>query len=94
MSRGELHKVSSFFDKYKRILVAPEGRVIKEFLDLVEDMFAVKIPGGKVSYNPMTKVLLLRGLGPLRSEIKMKEPEVLAHLRGRLGDQNAPVRVA
>ncbi len=92
--RGELKSVSSLFDKYKKTLIAPQGTVIKEFLDLLEDMFAVKVEKGRVSYNPSTKVLMINGLGPLRSEVRMREGEVLAHLKGRLGEKNAPKRLA
>lgn len=91
--RGELKSVASLFDTYKKRLVAPEGAVIGEFLELVEDMFSVKVPKSKVAYNPATKMLTMRGLGALRSEILMREREVLAHLKGRLGEKNAPRRV-
>ncbi len=91
--RGELKKVSSLFDKYKKTLLAPQGTVIKEFLELVEDMFQVKVDKGRVSYDPTTKALAIKGLGPLRTEVRMREKEVLDHLRGRLGEKNAPKRL-
>ena len=93
MPRGELKQVSSLFEKYKRTLIAPEGAVISEFLELLQDMFAVKVPRSKISYNPSTRALVISGLSALRSEVRMREVEILAHLRGRLGEKNAPKRV-
>lgn len=93
MSRGELTKVSSLFDKYKKTLVAPEASVVSAFLEVVEDLFSVKLSREKVRYNPTSRTLSLRGLGALRSEVKIREGEILNHLRGRLGDKGSPKRV-
>lgn len=92
MARGELQKVSSLFDKYKKTLVAPERVVVQEFVGLVEDMFKVRVAGAQVSYNPTTRALGVRGVSALKSEIRLHEAEILAHLRARLGDKNAPKR--
>lgn len=94
MSRGELTKVSSLFDKYKKTLVAPEASVISAFLEVVEDLLSVKLSREKVKYNPTSRTLSLNGLGALRSEVKIREGEILDHLRGRLGDKCSPKRVA
>lgn len=93
MSRGELKKVSSLFDKYKKTLVAPEASVVSAFLEVVEDLFSVKLSREKVRYNPTSRTLSLSGLGALRSEVKIRESEILGHLRGRLGDKGSPKRV-
>lgn len=89
----ELTKLSSLFDKYKKILKAPEASVVAAFLEVVEDMFAVRMSAKKISYNPSTRLLSVHGLGALKSEIRMREKEVLAHLRGRLGEKSAPTRI-
>ncbi len=93
MSRGELTKVSSLFDKYKKTLIAPEASVINAFLEVMEDLLSVKLSKEKVRYNPTSRTLSLRGLGALRSEVKIREDEILNHLRGRLGEKSSPRRV-
>ena len=91
--RGELKSVSSLFERYKKTLVAPESSVINAFLEVVEDLLSIKVGKEKVRYSPSSRTLSLSGLGSLRSEIKMREAEILDHLRGRLGDKSAPRRV-
>ena len=91
--RGELKSVSSLFDRYKKTLVAPESSVVTAFLEVVDDLLSVKVVKEKVRYSPSSRTLSLLGLGSLRSEIKMREEEILVHLRGRLGEKSAPKRV-
>lgn len=91
--RGELKKASDLFLKYQRVLVAPQASVIKEFVSVVQDLLSVQIPAEKVSYSPMTRTLSIKGMGPLKSEIKVREMEVLSHLRGRLGEKSYPKRL-
>lgn len=93
MQRGELKKVSSLFERYKKTLVAPESSVISAFLEVVEDLLSVKLVKEKVRYSPVSRTLSLSGLGSLRSEIKMREEEIINHLKGRLGEKSAPKRV-
>jgi hypothetical protein len=87
---AELKKISSLFDKYKKTLVAPESSVVGVFVDVVQDLLGVECQKGQVRYNPTTRVLSFLGGGVLRGECKTHEAEILAHLRGRLGDKNAP----
>lgn len=91
--RGELKSVSSLFERYKKTLVAPEASVVTAFLEVVYDLMSVKVDKAKVRYAPTSRTLSLVGLGSLRSEIKMREAEILDHLRGRLGEKGAPKRV-
>lgn len=90
MARGELKKASDLFEKYKARLVAPEGSVVNAFIEVVEDLFGIKLSSSQVKYRPGTKTLSLIGVAPLRQEIKRREREVLDHLKGRLGEKGAP----
>lgn len=87
---AELKKVSSLFDRYKKTLIAPEASVINAFVEVVDDLLGISFPKNKIKYNPATKILTFSGSGLLRGECKLHEPEIIAHLRGRLGDKSAP----
>lgn len=91
--RGELKRVSSLFEKYKKTLVAPESSVIEVFLEVLDDVLGIRIEKSKVRYVPGTKTLSIQGLGSLRSEIKMHEKEIMNHLKGRLGEKSAPKKI-
>ena len=90
MARGEIKKLSSLFDKYKLRLVAPEASVINAFIEVVRDLLGIELAKGKIRYSPTSKTLSTTLAGPLRSEIKLREGEIIAHLKGRLGEKNAP----
>lgn len=90
---AELKQVSSLFDKYKKTLVAPEASVVNAFVEVVDDLLGIHCPKSKIKYNPTTKTLSFSGAGILRGECKIHEPEIIAHLRGRLGDRGAPVAI-
>lgn len=90
MRGKEIKKVGDLFEKYHRRLVAPEGSVIEAFVEVVEDLLSFKIPKSKVRYTPASKILSLQGKAALKSEIKLHEREILNHLKGRLGEKNAP----
>lgn len=81
------------FEKYKKTLVAPESSVIEVFLEVVEDVLGIKVKKDIVKYVPGTKTLSILGAGSLRSEVKMREEEILTHLKGRLGEKSAPKKI-
>lgn len=93
MARGELKKLSTLFDKYKERLVAPEATVIDALVEVVKDLLGFEIDKKKVRYSPGSKTLSFVGSGALRSELKLHEKEILAHLAGRLGKKSAPLKI-
>lgn len=92
-SRGEITKLSTLFEKYKKILKAPQGSVVSSFCELVFELMTIEIEKTSVTYNVHTRVLHLKVSGPLKSEIKIRKNELLSHLKGRLGEQNAPKEI-
>ncbi len=92
-SRGEITKLNTLFEKYKKILKAPQGTVVDAFCGLVLELMSIEIQKTLVTYNVHTRVLHLKVSGPLKSEIKLRKSELLAHLKGRLGEQNAPKEI-
>ena len=94
MPRGEgIKALGSLFEKYKKQLIAPQGSVITAFQEVVEDIFGLKIPKENISYSVHNKTISLRISGPLKTEIKLRKDEVIAHLKGRLGEKSAPTDI-
>ena len=94
MSRGEgVKKISDLFSVYKKRLVAPESSVIEAFAEVVEDLIGLSVAKDKVSYSPRSRTLNLNLSGPLKTEIKMREAEIIDHLKGRLGEKNSPRQI-
>lgn len=91
--RGEITKIQNLFEVYKQRLRAPQGSVIKEFQEVIKEMFHVDIRPDQCSYSVATKTLKVTLSGPLRTEITLRKSEVLAHLKGRLGEKSAPTNI-
>jgi hypothetical protein len=85
-ARGEITKISSLFEKYKKTLKAPQGVVISEFCTLVEELVQVPLSKDRVSYTVHSGIISVRAQGPLKSEIIVRKKEILTHLKGRLGE--------
>ena len=91
--RGEITKLSTLFEKYKKTLKAPQGIVIDCFTEVVSELLHIEIAKESVSYTVFNKTLRVRLSGPLRSEIALRKKEILAHMKGRLGEQSAPTEI-
>ena len=87
---GDVVKVGDLFDKYKRILKAPQGVTITAFIEVVNDLIGVEIPKERISYSIHNKTLTLRIPGPLKTEILLHKKEILIHMQGRIGRQSVP----
>ena len=94
MPRGEgIKKIDSLFDKYKKVLKAPQGVVVDSFIEVVNDLVGVEIPKERIKYSTHTKTLSLTISGPLKSEILLHKDEIVAHMKGRIGAQSAPKNI-
>ncbi len=88
--RGEIVKVSALFDKYKTILKAPQGTVVKEVIEVIEDLTGIKIDRKYIKYSVTSKTISLTAPSALKQEISLHKAEVMLHLKARLGEQSAP----
>ncbi len=86
----KLTPITDLFEKYKRTLKAPQGVVVDSFIEVTEDVLGFRIPKERIRYAVATKTLSVQVSGPLKSEIKLHQTEIMAHLKGRLGVGNAP----
>ena len=87
---GEIVKIGNLFDKYKKTLKAPQGVVIDAFIEVIDDLMGFEIKKEQCRYTVSTKTLGVAVSGPLKSEITIRKKEILAHLKGRLGEKSAP----
>lgn len=90
---GEIRKLGDLFEKYKKTLVAPQATVVDTFVEVVKELLDFEVNKEQVSYSPASRILSIRGGGPLKSEIKMNEVEILVHVKGRLGDKSCPEKI-
>lgn len=89
--RGEIRRVSDLFEKYRKTLIAPERTIVSAFVEVVEDVLGFTIDAKRIKYAPHTRTLSLSTLpAAQKSEIQLRKEELLAHMKGRLGEKNAP----
>lgn len=94
MARGEgVKKLGDLFLKYKKTLQAPEQSVRIVVAEVVEEVLAIKVAETKMSYSPHSRLVTLQVKGALRSEILLHKEEILAHIKGRLGEKSAPLDI-
>lgn len=82
--------ISDLFEKYKKTLRAPQGSVITCFTEVLQEVLQLTVSEEKIAYSVQDKTLFVRASGPVRSEILFHKKELIAHLKGRLGEQSAP----
>jgi len=91
--RGEITKLSTLFEKYKKTLKAPQGVVTDCFKEVIAELFSIHIPTQNIKYSVFNKTLSVTVQGPLKSEIRLRKKEILNHMKGRLGEQSAPSEI-
>jgi hypothetical protein len=88
--RGEIIKVSDLFDKYKKVLRAPQSSVIKEVIEVISDLTGVTLSPKYIKYAVHSKTLSITAPAILKQEIKLHQAEILIHLKARLGEKSVP----
>ena len=81
--------LSSLFDRYKKVLTAPEQTVIDTATVVIEELLHIDVSKKHIAYSPQTRVLHIKH-GLLRSSVLPHKAEILNHLKGRLGVRSAP----
>ncbi len=87
---GGIKKIQNLFDKYTTILKAPQSTVINTTIEVIVDILQYEVKKESIRYNTNAKILYITISGPLKSEIILHKKDILTHLKGRLGAQNAP----
>lgn len=88
--RGEIIKVADLFEKYKKVLRAPQSSVIKEVIEVITDLTGVALSPKYVKYAVHSKTVSITAPAILKQEIKLHQEEILIHLKARLGEKSVP----
>jgi nucleosome binding factor SPN SPT16 subunit len=91
--RGEITPIKNLFEKYKNNLRAPQKTVELEFIRVVGELLGIRIKEEQVSYNVSGKTLVLQVPSLIKNEIKLKQNELLAELKVRLGEKGSPLNI-
>lgn len=81
-------KISDLFKKYTDVLKAPQKTVVKNFIEVVQDLFGVTLRPDQCAYSVASRTLSLRISGMLKTEIILQKKKVLEHMEHRLGEKN------
>jgi len=91
--RGEIVAVKDLFSKYKNRLAPPQKTVEMEVIRVVGEIVGITLTEAQVSYTVSTKTLSIRVSGIVNQEVKIKNREILAELKKRLGEKNSPSQI-
>ena len=87
---GNLKKVSDLFEAYRKRLRPPQQSVLRVFVEVVDELLSIQLEVEKLEYSVVSKTIHLKVPSAVRSELKLHEKELLAHLKARLGELAAP----
>ena len=85
---GGIVKISDLFKKYTDVLKAPQKTVVKNFIEVIQDLFGVTLRPDQCAYSVTSRTLSLRISGMLKTEIILQKKKVLEHMEQRLGEKN------
>jgi hypothetical protein len=91
--RGELIQLNALFDKYKNHFKPPQQTVVQATVDIIEEVTGLQLDASKCSYTVASRTFSTGAPALIRQEIKMRHGEIVAHLKGRLGEHSAPVQI-
>jgi hypothetical protein len=87
---GDIKTLGSLFQIYKERLVAPQKSVTDAALEVIRDVTGITLLPHTCTYTPTTRTLKINASAMIRQELKRHEAEILAHLKGRVGERSVP----
>ena len=88
--RGELIKLGALFEKYTRTLRAPQKTVEKAACEVISSITNLSIAVEQIKYTVSTQTLYISAPALIKSELKMRQGEILQTLKERLGAEGSP----
>jgi hypothetical protein len=89
--RGELIKLSALFDKYIKTLKAPQKTVEKAARVAIFEVTGLQLVDAQIKYTVSTQTLFVNAPSIMRTEIKIKNEEILRALQVVLGKNQSEV---
>ncbi len=86
-------KVSNLFEKYKKILKAPQGSIISAFISAVYEVLGIRITNEQCTYTVHTKIIKTHLSGIIKSEINLHKEQILSKMAEELGKKNTPTEI-
>ena len=83
-------KVNALLAKYRNILKAPQGSVVKSFIKNAERECGFLLTKEVVTYTPSTRTLSVQIAGPRKQEILFAKGRILDAMKEELGVGSAP----
>ena len=88
--KGEIVKVKDLFEKYRKVLQAPQKTVELEAIRVVGELTHIKLLEHQVVYTVNTRTLAIQASSMLKQEVKMHNKAILDELKKRLGEKSSP----
>ena len=82
--------LSSFFDKYKKTIKAPQASVEKEVVSVIKEVVGIEIKFEQITYMPASRTVTLQAPSIVRSEVLKYKADILTKLNQSLGVANSP----
>lgn len=86
----KMRKLGDLFDKYKTRFKAPQATVEKACAAAILKVTGFTITAECISYTVATKTISLAVPSLLKSELKLRQVEILKELQDSLGKNEAP----
>lgn len=93
IGRGEVVRIGSLFDHYKKRFTAPERTVVLACIEVLKELFSFQLKENQCRYAPRSRTITLIVSGPLKTEIQLQKEKVLTGIRERVGEKNAPIHL-
>jgi hypothetical protein len=88
--RGEIVAIKDLFAKYRNTLQAPQKTVEIEAIRVIGEITNLSLKEGQLEYVVSSRVLSIKASSLIKQEIKLKQNQILAELKKRLGAKNSP----
>jgi hypothetical protein len=83
-------QLGNLLERYKRIFTPPQASVEKVAIEVIKKITQFELLPTQIHYNVGNRNLILTVPSLFRSEIKLKQSDILIELEKRLGSKNTP----
>ena len=85
-----MKRLGDLFEKYKHRFKAPQSSVEKESIVVIKELTGYELSTEQVSYTVSTRTISLQIPSLLKTEVLLRQGDILRELEKRLGPTEAP----